>query len=170
MLLSLSSVAAHVYVCYRKNSVCQPCLNHLIFSCILYHQRRTQCVFFEHILLPWDSPSSYLNKTSFFSRASTQAVFFNQISTAHSVLFHFLMTVQPVSLNELTRVLLVTLRQKQTDLFSLMQLGLQFLLQCISKLSRCLLVHLNRYYKYKLFELEESTSGFEEEMHLTFRI
>lgn len=44
-----------------------------------------------------------------------RAVFFNQISTAHSVLFHFLMTVQPVSLNELSRVLLVTLTLIQTN-------------------------------------------------------
>lgn len=37
-----------------------------------------------------------------------RVVFFNQIRTAHSVLFHFLMTVQPVSLGELTRLLLLT--------------------------------------------------------------
>lgn len=40
-------------------------------------------------------------------------VFFSTISTAHSVLFHFLMTVQAVSLTELTRVLLVTPRHKK---------------------------------------------------------
>lgn len=60
-----------------------------------------------------------------------RAVFFNQISAAHSVLFHFLMTVQPVSLNELTRMLPVTQDTRKNVLLTLIRqiLILQYLVK-----------------------------------------
>lgn len=71
-----------------------------------------------HFLLrPQVLPVVLSTKHLFFMHP-LRAVFHNQISTAHSVLFHFLMTVQPLSLNALTRMLLVTPRLLFRQTFS----------------------------------------------------
>lgn len=74
---------------------------------------RSRCsagfAFFATLLL--DSLFSCLMKhLSFFYPPSFHSGPCFSIRLVHSVLFHFLMTVQPVSQNELTHVLLVTLR------------------------------------------------------------
>lgn len=76
-----------------------------------------------HFLLrPQVLPAVLSTKHLFFMHP-LRAVFHNQISTAHSVLFHFLMTVQPLSLNALTRMLLVTPRLLFSQTFVLQRLS-----------------------------------------------
>lgn len=109
-----------VQLCFSRSvHVCVRASNSLTLSSPLFSitTLSSVCCLCTYPLLPKDSPFSCLMKHLFFFVPPLLAVFFNQISTAHSVLFHFLMTVQRVSLNELTRVLLVTPRHSHRQMY-----------------------------------------------------
>lgn len=65
---------------------------------------------FSHRVVGFPLFSCLMKHLSFLSPCSFHSGPCFSIRLVHSVLFHFLMTVQPVSRNELTHVLLVTLR------------------------------------------------------------